>query len=70
MNPNPPLFNCAVDLWGPIKYKNKSKGMFSKIYAELVSLATKVVHLEFVPDLTSEAFINSLKRYFPKFTIR
>ncbi|GBN95285.1 hypothetical protein AVEN_207930-1 [Araneus ventricosus] len=58
--------NCGIDFCGPflIKFKNQRKGIYSKIYvAILICLSTKAIHLETVSDLSSEAFIASLKRF-------
>ena len=65
--PNLP-FNCSgVDFCGPfmVRYKNQRKGILHKIYICIfVCFATRAVHVEMVSDLTSEAFIATLKRFF------
>ncbi|GFW64702.1 integrase catalytic domain-containing protein [Trichonephila clavipes] len=61
---------CTIlKLWrnfcGPfqIKFKNQRKRVFSKVNVVIfVCLATKAIHLEAMTDLTTEAFIVSLKR--------
>ncbi|GBN00360.1 hypothetical protein AVEN_270126-1 [Araneus ventricosus] len=66
VTPNSPFTNCGVEFCGPflIKFKNQRKGMYSKIYvAIIICLSTKAIHLETVSDLSSEAFIASLKRF-------
>ncbi|GBN52766.1 hypothetical protein AVEN_10892-1, partial [Araneus ventricosus] len=58
--------NCGIDFCGPflIKFKNQRKGIYSKIYVAIfICLSTKAIHLETVSDLSSEAFIASLKRF-------
>ncbi|GFX38671.1 integrase catalytic domain-containing protein [Trichonephila clavipes] len=63
--PSAPFVNSGVDFCGPfqIKFKNQRKGIFSKVYVAIfVCLATKVIHLDAVTDLTTEAFIAALKR--------
>ncbi|GFX76741.1 integrase catalytic domain-containing protein [Trichonephila clavipes] len=67
VTPNYPFNVTGVDFAGPffIKFKNQRKGALNKIYVVVyVCLCTKVIHLDFVTDLTSQAFIASLKRFF------
>ncbi|GFT01224.1 integrase catalytic domain-containing protein [Trichonephila clavipes] len=59
--------NAGLDLCGPfqIKYKGQRKGAFQKVYVGIfVCMATKAVHLDFVTDLTGNALIATLKRFF------
>lgn len=64
-----PFENVGVDFCGPFlikekKYRNRNK---VKIYvAVFVCLVTKAIHLEIVSDLTTEAFLASLKRLFAR----
>ncbi|GFX13384.1 integrase catalytic domain-containing protein [Trichonephila clavipes] len=63
------FLNVGIDLCGPfeIKYMGQRKGTFQKIYVALfVCMTTKAVHIEFVSDLTSEALIATLKRFFAR----
>ncbi|GFT68058.1 integrase catalytic domain-containing protein [Trichonephila clavipes] len=67
VTPNYPFNVTGVDFAGPffIKFKNQRKGALNKIYVVVyVCLCTKAIHLDFVTDLTSQAFIASLKRFF------
>ncbi|GFX22327.1 integrase catalytic domain-containing protein [Trichonephila clavipes] len=67
VTPNYPFNVTGVDFAGPffIKFKNQRKGALNKIYVLVyVCLCTKAIHLDFVTDLTSQAFIASLKRFF------
>ncbi|GFW37027.1 integrase catalytic domain-containing protein [Trichonephila clavipes] len=67
VTPNYPFNVTDVDFAGPffIKFKNQRKGALNKIYVVVyVCLCTKAIHLDFVTDLTSQAFITSLKRFF------
>ena len=61
------VFDCVgVDYAGPvlIKYGPVRKPRFTKGYvAVFVCLATKAVHLELVSDLTTSAFIATLRRF-------
>ncbi|GFV18639.1 integrase catalytic domain-containing protein [Trichonephila clavipes] len=63
-------FNCSgVDFCGPfmIRYKNQRKGILHKIYiCVFVCFVSKVIHIEIVSDLTSDAFIATLKRFFSR----
>ncbi|XP_071580897.1 uncharacterized protein [Temnothorax nylanderi] len=64
-----PFENVGIDFCGPFlikekKHRNRNK---IKIYvAVFVCLAVKAVHLEIVSDLTTEAFIACLKRFFAR----
>lgn len=67
--PNVPFSNTGLDLCGPflIKYKNQRKGTLQKVYVAIfVCMVTKAIHLEFVSDLTSDAIIATLKRFFAR----
>ena len=61
------VFDCVgVDYPGPIlvKYGPIRKPCYTKGYiAVFVCLATKAVHLELVSDLTTSAFISTLRRF-------
>ncbi|GBM17928.1 hypothetical protein AVEN_111081-1 [Araneus ventricosus] len=61
-------FNCSgVDFCGPfmIRYRNQRKGVLHKMYICIfVCFVSKAVHIEILSDLTSEAFIATLKRFF------
>ncbi|GFY20233.1 integrase catalytic domain-containing protein [Trichonephila clavipes] len=63
-------FNCSgVDFCGPfmIRYKNQRKGILHKIYiCVFVCFVSKAIHIEIVSDLTSDAFISTLKRFFSR----
>ncbi|GFU12127.1 integrase catalytic domain-containing protein [Trichonephila clavipes] len=61
-----PFFSCGIDYAGPVLIKcNKGRGTKStKGYVALfVCLATKVVHIEAVGDLTTDSFIAALRRF-------
>ena len=64
--PGPVFDQTGVDYAGPvyIKYGYVRKPTVIKAYVcVFVSLSVKAVHLEFVSDLTSEAFIATLRRF-------
>ncbi|GBL67723.1 hypothetical protein AVEN_12094-1 [Araneus ventricosus] len=70
---NSPFTNTGIDLCGPfcIKYKNQRKGIFNKVYVAIfVCFSTRAVHLEILTDLTSDALIATLKRFFARFFAR
>lgn len=58
--------SCGVDYGGPLYIRDSKRrnAKVSKAYmAIFVCFVTKAVHLELVSDLTTEAFLNSLKRF-------
>ncbi|XP_011859356.1 PREDICTED: uncharacterized protein LOC105556853 [Vollenhovia emeryi] len=64
-----PFGNSGVDFCGPFfikekKHRNRNK---IKIYVAIfICLVSKAVHLELVSELTTEAFIATLKRFFAR----
>ena len=69
VTPSPRYLNVGLDLCRPFetKYKGQRMGAYQKIYvATLVCMVTRAVHLDFVSDLTSEAIIATLKRFFSR----
>ena len=64
-----PFLDVGVDYCGPLyikerRFRNRNK---LKVYVAIfVCMGTKAVHLELVSDLTTEAFIASLKRFFSR----
>ena len=66
LTPTRPFLNTGVDYAGPfnIKSSNLRKSKVLKAYLCLfVCFVTRAVHLEVVSDMTSESFLNSLKRF-------
>lgn len=67
VNPSRPFTHCGVDYAGPIKLKLYKGGRCRTIVpgyvAVFVCLATRAIHLEAVSELTTDAFIASLKRF-------
>ena len=64
-----PFFNVGIDYCGPFHIKEKRFRNRNKVKAYVsifVCFATKAVHLELVSDLTTEAFIGCLKRFFAR----
>lgn len=67
--PNFPFNVTGIDFCGPffVKFKNQRKGVLNKIYVSIfVCMYTRAIHLDFVSDLTTKAFIASLKRFFSR----
>ncbi|GFX32543.1 integrase catalytic domain-containing protein [Trichonephila clavipes] len=63
---NYPFNVSGVDFCGPfyIKYKGQRKSVYNKIYVCIfICFVSKAVHLDIVTDLTSNAFIATLKRF-------
>ncbi|GFU93068.1 uncharacterized protein TNCV_2900531 [Trichonephila clavipes] len=66
VNPSFPFLHTGIDYCGPffIRYKHQRKGTYQKIYVAIfVCLASKAVHLKIVSDLTTDAFLATLKRF-------
>ncbi|XP_015437076.1 PREDICTED: uncharacterized protein LOC107192363 [Dufourea novaeangliae] len=64
-----PFLMTGVDYCGPFYIKEKKHRNTKKIktYAAIfVCFSTKAVHVELVSDLTSEAFLAALKRFFAR----
>ncbi|GFY15734.1 uncharacterized protein TNCV_1283791 [Trichonephila clavipes] len=66
VTPSKPFSVCGVDYAGPInilRYRGRGAKTTKGYIALFVCFVTKALHLELVSDLTSEAFIASLKRF-------
>ena len=64
--PSRPIENTGVDYAGPFYYKEglRRATKYIKCYmAMFVCLATKAVHIEISADLSTETFLNVLKRF-------
>lgn len=65
-NTTRPFYNCGIDYLGPISVKEgfkRSRRTFKTYVALFVCFATKAIHLELVGDLTTDCFLNALKRF-------
>lgn len=63
--PTKPFYNCGVDYAGPFCIKSSTL-IRAKVEAYLgtfVCFATRAVHFEVVSNLTTECFLNCLKRF-------
>ena len=61
-----PFVNAGIDYVGPFEIKSgntRSKTTTKCYLALFICMATKAVHLEFVSNLASEAFIAALKHF-------
>ena len=66
VTPTPPFTITGIDYAGPftLKKEHTRKPVLVKAYLALfICFATKAVHIEIVSDLTTEAFLASLKRF-------
>ena len=69
VTPSSAFENCGVDFAGPISMRLNAlrKGVVVKGYfCVFVCLSTKAIHLEVVSDLTTNAFLAALKRFFAR----
>lgn len=64
LTPSRPFSRCGVDFCGPINVylRIRGKGPYKVYIAIYVCFATKAVHIEVVSDLSTDAFLASLKR--------
>ena len=63
---NRPFYTTGVDFGGPLLIKSstlKNAKIVKCYFAVFVCMATKAIHIELVSDLTTEAFIATLKRF-------
>ncbi|GFW44369.1 integrase catalytic domain-containing protein [Trichonephila clavipes] len=66
VNTAPPFSITGLDLGGSyfVTYKHQRKGIMNKIYVCVcICFVTRAIHLEKLPDLTSDAIIATLKRF-------
>ncbi|GFX68415.1 integrase catalytic domain-containing protein [Trichonephila clavipes] len=66
VNPSFPFQHTGINYCGLffIRYKHQRKGTSQKVYVAIfVCLASNAVHLEIVSDLTTDAFLDILKRF-------
>jgi len=66
IKPSRPFSVCGIDFDGPFMIKSslRRNALMTKGYlCVFVCFATKVIHLELVCDLSTQAFINALKRF-------
>lgn len=69
VTPVRPFLNVGIDYCGPFFIKGKrhrNRGKIKAYLAVYICLSTKAIHLELVSDLTTAAFICSLKRFFAR----
>lgn len=64
-----PFLNVGVDFCGPFfvkEHHHRNRTKVKTYVSVFVCFATKAVHLELASDLTTEAFISCLKRFFSR----
>ena len=63
VNEAPAFANVGVDFAGPL-YVKERKGVMKKVYIVIFACCvTRAVHLELVPDMTVQVFLNCLRRF-------
>lgn len=65
VTPTRPFYTCGIDYAGPflLKEKSRSKTTFKAYMCVFVCFSTKAVHLELATDMTTQSFLNCLKRF-------
>lgn len=66
LEPNRPFKKCGVDYAGPIAIKTslrRNAAVLKGYICVFICFSTRAVHIELVTDLTTEAFLNALKRF-------
>ena len=58
----PPFYHCGVDLFGPITVKQLRRKL-KRWVVLFTCLTIRCVHMEIVEDCTTDAFINSMRRF-------
>ncbi|GFX42156.1 integrase catalytic domain-containing protein [Trichonephila clavipes] len=69
ITPSSPFTHVGIDFTGPfyIKYKCQRKGIYHKCYVAIfICFITKAIHTDVVTELTTEAMIATLKRFFSR----
>ncbi|GFU83190.1 integrase catalytic domain-containing protein [Trichonephila clavipes] len=69
ITPSSPFTHEGIDFTGPfyIKYKGQQKGIYHKYYVAIfICFIAKAIHIEVVTELTTEAMIATLKRFFSR----
>ncbi|GFW44175.1 integrase catalytic domain-containing protein [Trichonephila clavipes] len=69
ITPSSPFTHVGIDFTGPfyIKYKGQRKGIYHKCYVAIfICIVTKAIQIEVVTELTTEAMIATLKRFFSR----
>ncbi|XP_065891666.1 uncharacterized protein [Dysidea avara] len=60
----PPFAYCGVDFAGPLYIRVEDRSESSKVWIALYTCCvTRAVHLELVPDMTTQTFLRSFKRF-------
>ena len=60
----PPFLYCGVDFAGPLYVKGSDGSGSSKVWIALYTCCvTRAVHLELIPDMSTQTFIRSFKRF-------
>ncbi|XP_037932698.1 uncharacterized protein LOC119667478 [Teleopsis dalmanni] len=66
---NYPFEHTGIEYAGPIQmrcYRGRGQKSYKAYIAIFICMTTKAIHLEAVTDLTSDAFLAALKRFFAR----
>lgn len=66
VTPSHPFAHCGLDFGGPFfirEHKRRNAKLIKVYICIFICFSTKVIHIELVADLSSEAFLGSLKRF-------
>ncbi|GFW89683.1 integrase catalytic domain-containing protein [Trichonephila clavipes] len=69
ISPAPSFMHCGVDYAGPFQIKiiqGRGSKSFKAYIALFVCFTTRAIHIELVTDLSADAFIAALKRFFSR----
>lgn len=58
-----PFHTVGLDYCGPLSYRSKGESLMKCYVCLFTCSATRAVHLELVPDLTTAGFLRALKRF-------
>lgn len=61
----PPFSHTGADCFGPFVI-TKGRTEFKRYGCLFICLTTRAIHLEVLPDLTTDSFINALRRFFAR----
>jgi len=66
VTPSRPFLKCGIDYAGPLMIKTslrRNSPLVKGYICVFVCFATKAIHIELVGDLTTESFLNAMRRF-------
>lgn len=66
LSPSPPFSFCGVDFAGPFNIKDgktRNKKIIKSYICVFICLSTKAVHIELATELSTQCFLNALRRF-------